>query len=70
MEETSTNIYLQSPFNNTCKIEQQRSGNSGSKIHLSGESTTNLNRAKELLCKLAAQKVEYYFFKPQGMNRH
>lgn len=55
MEETATNIYLQSPFNNTCKIIDNEK--KSPTIYLSGESITSLNRAKELLCKLAAQKV-------------
>lgn len=60
MEETSTNIYLASPFHNTCKLidNDKRS----SHIYISGETNASINRAKELIIKLAAQKVKQKSF--------
>lgn len=52
MEETSTNIYLQSPLCNSID-EDNHSG----LIYLTGESPSDLARAKDLLKKLTAQKV-------------
>ncbi|KAI7873515.1 uncharacterized protein EV154DRAFT_396922, partial [Mucor mucedo] len=66
MEETATNIYLQSPFNNTCKIIDNEK--KSPTIYLTGESMTNLNRAKELLCKLASQKSKSMYHKDSIMD--
>lgn len=52
MEETSTNIYLQSPL---CNLIDQ--DNRNGMIYLTGNSPSDSARAKDLLKKLAAQKV-------------
>jgi len=57
MEETSTNIYLQSPLCNLIK-QDNRNG----MIYLTGKSPSDSARAKDLLKKLAAQKVNMTTF--------
>ncbi|KAI8645403.1 hypothetical protein BD408DRAFT_459344 [Parasitella parasitica] len=63
MEETSTNIYLQSPFSHLTTQDQ----NDGL-IYLTGESTSGLVRAKELLKKLTAQKLQSMYCKDSKME--
>jgi hypothetical protein len=53
MEETSTNVYLQSPFSHLTTEDQE-----GGFIYLTGDSNSSLIRAKDLLKKLTAQKVK------------
>lgn len=53
MEETSTNIYLQSPFSHLTTEDRDEGF-----IHLTGDSNSGLVRAKDLLKKLTAQKVK------------
>lgn len=60
MEETSTNIYLTSPFHDTCKLIDN--DKRASTIYISGDSVSSISRAKELLIKLAAQKVNSFSF--------
>jgi hypothetical protein len=62
MEETSTNIYLQSPFSNLCTITNKGLHQKHSIIHVTGESVTGVNRAKDLLLKLSTQKVSLHVF--------
>ncbi|CAO3630340.1 unnamed protein product [Mucor hiemalis] len=63
MEETGTNIYLHSPFTNLCNSKDDKSS-----IYLTGESMTNISRAKELICKLSAQKSKSMYHKDSVMD--
>ncbi|KAK4517913.1 uncharacterized protein ATC70_001262 [Mucor velutinosus] len=63
MEETSTNIYLQSPL---CNLLEENSRNG--MIYLTGESPSDLARAKDLLKKLAAQKIKSMHRKDSNMD--
>ncbi|OAD77214.1 hypothetical protein PHYBLDRAFT_142718 [Phycomyces blakesleeanus NRRL 1555(-)] len=69
MEETATNIYLQSPF--TSQIHSNTSSHlsdTSGLINITGESTVSIQRAKELLTRLAAQKVKSLFKKESTMS--
>ncbi|KAI8879815.1 hypothetical protein K501DRAFT_192731, partial [Backusella circina FSU 941] len=56
-EETATSIYLESPFSTICGKEPVNT------IYLSGESASEVKRAKELLIKLANKKEESMYHK-------
>ncbi|GAA5812917.1 hypothetical protein MFLAVUS_006378 [Mucor flavus] len=66
MEETSTNIYLTSPFHDTCKLIDN--DKRASTIYISGDSVSSISRAKELLIKLAAQKSKSMYHKDSIMD--
>ncbi|CEP09750.1 hypothetical protein [Parasitella parasitica] len=63
MDETATNIYLQSPFSHLTRQHQD-----DGLIYLTGESTSSLARAKELLKKLTAQKMKSMHCKDSNME--
>ncbi|OBZ82802.1 hypothetical protein A0J61_09148 [Choanephora cucurbitarum] len=63
MEETSTNVYLQSPFSHVCKERKQDSN----LICLTGQSKSELLKAKELLTKLSSQKLKSFYQKDLTM---
>ncbi|KAL7323088.1 hypothetical protein PS15p_211041 [Mucor circinelloides] len=63
MEETSTNIYLQSPLCNSTDED-----NHNGLIYLTGESPSDLARAKDLLKKLTAQKIKSMHRKDSNMD--
>ncbi|KAL9548218.1 hypothetical protein MBANPS3_005799 [Mucor bainieri] len=63
MEETSTSIYLQSPL---CNLVEEGAHNGN--IYLTGESPSDLARAKDLLKKLAAQKMKSMHRKDSNMD--
>ncbi|CAO3632359.1 unnamed protein product [Mucor fragilis] len=63
MEETSTNIYLQSPL---CNLIDQ--DNRNGMIYLTGNSPSDSARAKDLLKKLAAQKTKSMHCKDSNMD--
>ncbi|KAI8081949.1 uncharacterized protein B0P05DRAFT_538748 [Gilbertella persicaria] len=64
MEETSTNIYLQSPFSHVCTEKEMQQGI----VYLTGESMPGLNRARDLLVKLSAQKLKSLYHKDSTMD--